>query len=307
VLSPISHLREELHDLARWIHNVADNLESEVAREELDEINGALRGLILATFGPKPRAAPGQGARSKILDLLQARVGDWVSGDELREVSGIQEWARRVRELRVQDGYDIEESAGRYRLREPAADAESAATWRSANEIRRRPGSAKDRILAFLIARVGEVVTRDDLDYVARIKEGSRRVRELRDEDGWPVESHIDVAYFQPGQYRLISDDPQDRRDKRQRIYPEGLRALVFERDRFTCQQCGRDRAHAEASGDARFYLEVHHLTAVAEQLDALPAEKLNNPDNLVTYCHACHLRETSEFQKRRRRERRER
>jgi hypothetical protein len=44
----------------------------------------------------------------------------------------------------------------------------------------------------------------------------------------------------------------------------------------------------------------------VAEELDALPAEELNDPDNLVTYCHRDHLAETAAFQRRRRSERRE-
>ena len=126
-------------------------------------------------------------------------------------------------------------------------------------------------------------MTRDQLDYVAKIKEGSRRIRELRDELGWPIESHIDVSFLQPGQYRLVSADPADRRDKRQRLYPEGLRARIFERDNFTCQQCQRNREHAAASGDSRFYLEIHHRNAVADQLDGLPTEELNKPSNLVT------------------------
>lgn len=84
----------------------------------------------------------------------------------------------------------------------------------------------------------------------------------------------------------------------------EDLRAHVFTRDQFTCQRCRRDRAHAEAAGDSRFYLEIHHRRAVAEQLDALPVDQLNDERNLVTYCHACHRAETAEFQRRRRRER---
>lgn len=294
----------DLRRLAHQLSKAANNLEAATTRTELDKIVADLRILIARTFGRKPRAARGEGARYAILDHLLSNIDDWIDGEELAAVSGIQEWARRVRELRVEHGYSIDERNDRYRLRKAEPDAESADRWRLMYKIRRSSGSATDRIKLFLQAYVGVVVTRDDIDYVARIKEGSRRVRELRDEDGWPIESHIDVAFLTPGQYRLISDDPNDRRDKRQRLYPENLRARVFERDNFTCRNCKRDRVHASATGDTRFYLEIHHLIAVAEELDSLPAEELNNPQNLITYCHACHLRETADFQSRRRKER---
>ena len=96
-----------------------------------------------------------------------------------------------------------------------------------------------DRIEAFLRAFEGEVVSRDQIDYVAKIKEGSRRVRELRDEHGWPINSHIDEPDLRPGEYRLVSADPADRRDTRQRLYPEGLRERVFARDNYTCRSVG--------------------------------------------------------------------
>src|SRR5258708_39766247 len=93
-----------------------------------------------------------------------------------------------------------------------APDLQRRDQWRLANEIRKRPGSARGRIEAFLEANVGVVVTREQLDYVSRIAEGSRRVRELRDEFGWPIASHIDEPDLEPGSYRLLSADPADRR-----------------------------------------------------------------------------------------------
>jgi 5-methylcytosine-specific restriction endonuclease McrA len=148
---------------------------------------------------------------------------------------------------------------------------------------------------------VGEVVTRDDIDYVANIAEGSRRVRELRDEHGWPIASHIDDPQLQPGQYRLLSAATEDRRDPLQRLYPEALRQQVFERDDYTCQRCGRNREKAEAAGDTRFYLEVHHTVAIADELAALPKSERNRIEHLLTLCHEDHTAETSELQKRRR------
>lgn len=272
---------------------------------ERDLLDGVILELIGArhlAFGPRPRAARGEGARHRILAYLEQHTGEPVTGDELREVSGIQEWARRIRELRVEQGYDIEELGGStYRLNHPAPDARRAAQWQLANRIRREPGSARQRIERFLEANVGEIVTREQVDYVAKIAEGSRRVRELRDEAGWPIASHIDEPDLQPGQYRLLSTDPNDRREASQRLYPEGLRQQVFERDDYTCQRCGRTRAKAEAAGDTRFYLEVHHRTAMADDLSDVPVEQRHDLANLVTLCHRDHLVETAALHKQKR------
>lgn len=301
------------HDAARAFKRAATRLvklasavSKRERREGVEEAVAELRAAVVRAYGPRGRAARGKGAKGKILAYLRAHLGQWVYGDELAAISGIGEWARRVRELRVEEGYDIEEISGRYRLKSEKPDAAVANRWQTANAIRRTGGSARDRIAAFFDANVGQVVTRDELDYVANIKEGSRRVRELRDEEGWPIESHIDDPELRAGQYRLVSADPDDRKDPRQRLYTENLRARVFERDVYTCQNCGRNREKAEAAGEQRFYLEVHHKKAVAEELDELSAAELNNKDNLITYCHDCHREETAAFQRRRRRQRRQ-
>lgn len=297
------------------LRRVASRLEAFIAatpadertRGELDRVLAEIAGAQRQLFGARPAARRGQGGRKRILDYLVEHVGQEVSGEELATVSGIQEWARRVRELRDEHGYEISE-LGRsvYRLETVEPDRARAAQWQLANSIRRLAGSALDRIQSYLEAQVGEVVTRDQIDYVARIKEGSRRVRELRDEHGWPIASHIDEPSLRPGEYRLVSADLADRRDIHQRLYSEALRERVFARDGYTCAKCGRDREAARRAGDSRFYLELHHRKAVAEELDALPADELNDEENLVTLCHRDHLEETAAFQERRRQERSE-
>jgi predicted HNH restriction endonuclease len=271
-------------------------------REDLDEVIAEIAGTQRARFGPRPKAVRGHGGKAKILAYFQARVGKQVYGEELRAASGIHEWARRVRELRVEDGYEIAElGQSTYRLENAQPNRERARQWQVANELRNRRGSARDRIGMFLEANVGEVVTRDQIDYVARIAEGSRRVRELRDEYGWPIESNVDDPELQPGEYRLISKAAQDRRDPSQRLYPDDLRQKVFERDNYSCQVCGRDREKADAAGDKRFFLEVHHKVAVADELAKLPKGELNDLGNLTTLCHSDHIRETKKLQAKKR------
>jgi hypothetical protein len=298
-----------LRRASRRLLRLADQLEAgEAGREDFDPIVAEIVGTQRDRFGPRPRAPRGQGAKQQILNYLQDHLGKPVHGDELAAVSGIQEWARRVRELRVEDGYEIaERGASTYQLERAEPNIEKARQWQLANEIRRSPGSARDRIGEFLKANVEQVVSREQVDYVSGIAEGSRRVRELRDEDGWPIASHIDEQDLQPGEYRLLSAEPKDRRDSFQRLYPENLRQQVFERDNYTCKICRRNREQALAAGDTRFYLEVHHLIAVADELASLPKSERNNMENLVTLCHADHLKETAKLQKRKARERRSR
>src|SRR3954447_14669205 len=140
-----------LRRLAERLSSVADAVQrGSASRADLDAIVSELRTLMAQHFGPRQRAAHGEGAQGKILEHLQTNVGRWVEGDEVAAVSGIQEWARRVRELRVEQGYNIEERDGRYRLKRLTPQAAVADKWRSANSIRRREGSGRDRILAFL-------------------------------------------------------------------------------------------------------------------------------------------------------------
>lgn len=302
----ISDAASRLRELARRLEGIADNLAEQKTRAELDGVIADLRIFAVRQFGRKPRATPGQGGGPSILRHLQNHVGQWLDGEELAVVSGIGEWARRVRELRVEQGYDILQHEGNYLLKDAEANAELAVRWQTMNRIRNSGGSGKDRIKAFLRAYVGEVVSRDDIDYIASpVKEGSRRARELRDELGWPFESHIEDTLLKPGEYRLVSFNDEDLMDPRQRLYPENLKGRIFERDEYTCQNCNRNRKSAERAGDRRFYLEVHHRHALADQLDALPRDQLNDESNLVTFCHRCHHRETAEFQARRRSERR--
>lgn len=295
-----------LEAAAKVVVTLAQQLDGGVNREDFDPVLAEIEAVRREKFGPRPRRAAGAGAKALILRHFQEHVGKEIYGEELAAVSGIQEWARRVRELRVEDGYDIRETGqSAYILVSANPDEESAAQWRLANSIRNGPGSARDRIARFLEATVRRTVTRDQIDYVGKIKEGSRRLRELRDEHGWPIETHIDDPALRPSEYRLLSTDPADRREPSQRLYPDALRQQVFERDSYTCQICGRDRRKAEAAGDSRFYLELHHRVAVADEVASLPPSERNSLENLVTLCHSDHLLETEKLQKRKRAERR--
>ena len=62
---------------------------------------------------------------------------------------------------------------------------------------------ARDKIREYLITNVGKVLTTQKIRKVAGISEYARRIRELRDEEGFQIKSHVDRADLKPGQYIL--------------------------------------------------------------------------------------------------------
>lgn len=112
----------ELREVARRLHGVAVSLEQvsqamaageQIPVDSLDHAVAQLKGLRIHAFGRS--RSPGA-ARDRIRRYLIANVGEIIPAEELAEVAGISEWARRVRELRA-DGLEITQpEAGMYRL-----------------------------------------------------------------------------------------------------------------------------------------------------------------------------------------------
>jgi 5-methylcytosine-specific restriction endonuclease McrA len=217
----------------------------------------------------------------RILALLTERVGEEVSGREIFEVAGIHEWARRLRELRVEHGYKIARvRAGQnsaYRLEAVEPDRDAAERWREMNRIRRDPQhGARDRILALFQANVGRPVNMDELRYVANVHEVGRRVRELRVEHGYVITSHMDRTGLRPGEYVLES---LQQLPANERITAE-QRTRILERDGYRCQLCGWGIGDPPAHG--KRFVEVHHRLAVQDGGGSEDA-------NLETLCNVCH------------------
>jgi hypothetical protein len=227
---------------------------------------------------PDPRLSE---THRRILAYLQERVGQDVPGSEIAAVAGIWEWARRVRELRVEHGYQITRvRAGRnsvYRLERLDPDTEAAERWRLMKRIRSDPEhGAKDRILAYFKARVGEKVTKEELAYVAKVLEWARRVRELRVEQGYMITTHYDRTDLRPGEYVLESLEPLP---PNERLSAE-QRTRILERDGYRCQRCGWTVGDPPTHG--KRFVEVHHKVGIGEGGG-------NEDENLETLCNVCH------------------
>ncbi len=300
-------LRKGLVDL---LGNFAQELQEGDLRSKVLALVPAFQKLraLGASLIPK---ADANSARDRIIAYLRKYPRKVIDGDELMVVSGIGEWARRVRELRVQYGWwiysgmtfkdiadDEEQQPGtdnlrvdlgfdprrikpdQYVLMRVEEDREAAHRWNVLNEIRKSPGSVRDKILTYLRKNAGKEVTGEELKYLARDrKEWARRVRELRTESGWPVKTKSsgrpDLAV---GVYMLEADRQAYEHD---RVIPDLMRVRVLERDQFRCRQCGWDRQKLNAD-DPRKTLELHHKKHHAKGGE-------NTEANLITLCNVCH------------------
>lgn len=242
---------------------------------------------VVAAEGLSPSAA-----RDRILGYLQRHVGAVIDGAELDVVSGISEYARRVRELRVECGFRIltgaspDEESGvqlkpdQYLLTSDKVDTDLARRWHVANRIRKGVGGSKTKILQFLKENVGKVVTTEELAYVSGDKsEFGRRTRELRTEEGYAVATRFTGRPdLNAGEYVLLTlervAEPHDRH------ISSDVQREVYERDNNSCQQCGWNIAKW-TTADPRI-LELHHLTAHV-------ARGSNSADNLLVLCSYCH------------------
>jgi len=95
---------------------------------------------------------------------------------------------------------------------------------------------ARDKLRQYFLNHIGEVLDSDTLREIADISEWARRVRELRNEEGYQILTHHDRTDLKPGQYILINPKPQP---AFAREISKEVRAYVLDRNGFTCQMCG--------------------------------------------------------------------
>ena len=126
--------------------------------------------------------------------------------------------------------------------------------------VRLRKPSAKDKIRQFLLANIGNVVTSKELADVAAASEWARRLRELRDEEGWPIRSNNDDAKLKPGEYLLAEQPPEKRNVAFSRNISAKLRAEVLDRNGFTCQMCGLTPGDIDPETGRKVRLHIGHI-----------------------------------------------
>lgn len=139
---------------------------------------------------------------------------------------------------------------------------------------------SKAKILDFLLRNIGVVVRSEALQEASGYaSEWARRLRELRDEEGYPIISHKDRADLKPGEYILLSDHrkPAFRRD-----VSKETRAVVLERNGYTCQMCGAGAGDPDPYHPGRtIRLTMGHIIDKNKGGD-------DSPRNLRAVCSNC-------------------
>lgn len=109
--------------------------------------------------------------------------------------------------------------------------------------------------------------------------EWARRVRELRNEDGYQILSHKDRADLRPNQYLL---DTTHRLPAFKRDISKETRAWVLERNGYTCQMCGVAAGDPDPLGGNRTVrLTMGHIVDKSRGGD-------DSPQNLRAVCNLC-------------------
>ena len=124
----------------------------------------------------------------------------------------------------------------------------------------RKIGS-KEQIRQFFLANVGNVVTSIQIrDFIGTgVSEWARRVRELREDEGWKILTHNDSADLKPGQY-LLKEKPPEKRVIFRRNISAKLRAEVLDRNGFTCQMCGLCPGEIDPATGRKVRLHIGHI-----------------------------------------------
>jgi len=138
---------------------------------------------------------------------------------------------------------------------------------------------ARDKLRDHFLSNVGKVLTTQQLRKVAGVSEYGRRIRELRDEEGFQIKTHIDRADLKPGEYIL---EALDQMLVIARTISPQLRNEILERNGFTCQLCGAGPGDTDPFNPHRkVTLHIDHIIPISQG-------GTDDKDNLRVSCSAC-------------------
>ena len=141
-------------------------------------------------------------------------------------------------------------------------------------------GGARGKLRAHFLANIGRVMDSDELRAIAgNQSEWARRVRELRTEEGYLILTHHDRSELKPDQYLLETAKPQPAFE---RALSKETRALVLDRNGFTCQMCGA------AAGEPHPYDPTRKTRLHIGHIIDKSKGGSDEPSNLRAICSVC-------------------
>ena len=154
-------------------------------------------------------------------------------------------------------------------------------------------GSVRQRILDFLLANVGDVVTGDQIKQSARDPKTKKvpenwhqRLSELRTDYGYNIQTNRDTQELKVPQYRLTSAAPGPVAGKRMKIGPQTW-TMVLARAGQTCewdeggQRCGLRAGDTDPKGGGTVKLTPDHKTPHSVNPNINP----DDPDEWQALC----------------------
>lgn len=144
----------------------------------------------------------------------------------------------------------------------------------------KKSGGARAKIRAHFLNNIGRTLDSHELREVSgNISEWARRVRELRDEEGYQILSHNDRSELKPGQYLLESAKPIP---AFARDISKETRAFVLDRNGFTCQMCGAVAGEGHPYDPSKkTRLHIGHIIDKSQGGS-------DEPNNLKAICSVC-------------------
>ncbi len=139
--------------------------------------------------------------------------------------------------------------------------------------------SGMTRLMEWWPTHIGKVVTSEQLREIAGIQEHARRIRELRQNYGWEIDSYRSHEDLKPNEYRLAKHPPKAGVRFSSGISAK-LRAQVIARNGSICQLCGL------AAGE--LYEDGSRVTLHVDHIQPRSAGGSDEMSNLRTLCHRC-------------------
>lgn len=139
---------------------------------------------------------------------------------------------------------------------------------------------ARDLLRDYFLSNVGKVLNSEQLRVASGgISEWGRRIRELRNEEGYQILTHNDRSDLKPGQYILITAKPAPAFE---RGISKETRSIVLDRNGFTCQMCGAGAGEPHPFDTSR-KTRLHLGHVIDKSMGGT-----DDPSNLRAICSVC-------------------